>query len=37
MERFRQFLEGAARLPVIGAANATAVAGGIRALLSAAT
>jgi enoyl-CoA hydratase/carnithine racemase len=34
MERFRQFLEGAPGVPVVGAANATAVAGGMELLLS---
>lgn len=33
-ERFRQFLEGAPGVPVIGAAQATAVAGGMELLLS---
>jgi enoyl-CoA hydratase/carnithine racemase len=34
MERFRQFLNGDPGVPVIGAANATAVAGGMELLLS---
>jgi enoyl-CoA hydratase/carnithine racemase len=34
MDRFRQFLEGAPGVPVIGAAQATAVAGGMELLLS---
>jgi enoyl-CoA hydratase/carnithine racemase len=34
MDRFRQFLEGSPGVPVIGAANATAVAGGMELLLS---
>jgi enoyl-CoA hydratase len=34
MDRFRQFLDGAPGVPVIGAANATAVAGGMELLLS---
>jgi enoyl-CoA hydratase/carnithine racemase len=34
MDRFRRFLEGAPGIPVIGAANATAVAGGMELLLS---
>jgi enoyl-CoA hydratase/carnithine racemase len=34
MDRFRQFLDGVPGVPVIGAANATAVAGGMELLLS---
>jgi enoyl-CoA hydratase/carnithine racemase len=34
MDRFRRFLDGAPGVPVIGAANATAVAGGMELLLA---